>query len=488
MSFKDKLKTAYSQKVTAPKGYQEIEEKVTIKKTHYYTIRTLKFSAIAAVSLVGIFVLTVAGSFLISSMRFEENAADSVKKARFSMYDTKLIESATFKQINEVTYDTQKYNEKIDDDFVRYVNKFTEKTYAGFKKENNFAYSPLMLYTQMDLISLALSTDETINEMDLALGTNDYALRERNIYNAMLNNSFVDKVEKSTVQTKNAVFYDSLRADSPINPTFLNGLKNRRAEVYGLSYDSSYDVDNILKWIDQSVNEDGFLKKDDLNIDKDTFMTFVSSLYFDSTWYEKYTTQKTKDSIFHLGNEYTVTTKFMNHVIFSTYEDFGDYVAVRDNYKNGYYVQYFVPKKVEDSIFDLLPDDFLSKEANEKEYRPVSLSVPKFETTCMTDISEIIKGAGINKMYDAKGNCLTNACETPTFSYSYIKSTRQKTQVSFNEDGTVVKSITFSIVNGGKSAGGGYLIELNQPFVYCIKDSSNLPLVLGAITDPTKKE
>ena len=28
MSFKDKLKTAYSQKVTAPKGYQEIEEKV----------------------------------------------------------------------------------------------------------------------------------------------------------------------------------------------------------------------------------------------------------------------------------------------------------------------------------------------------------------------------------------------------------------------------------------------------------------------------
>ena len=93
---------------------------------------------------------------------------------------------------------------------------------------------------------------------------------------------------------------------------------------------------------------------------------------------------------------------------------------------------------------------------------------------------------GIEKMYESTGNCLENAVESSGFLYSYIQHTKQKTTVSFDEDGTVVKTITFSLGAGGTSSAPGSDVNLNQPFVYCIKDRSGLPLVLGAITNPTK--
>ena len=491
MSFKNKLKEAYSNKVTTPRGYQELNNKVEIKKTHHNAFKTIKWVSIGTLSLVGTFVLVVASVAIFSSMQIHESIADSVKKARFSMYDTNLLESETFKHLNNITYDQEKKNEPISEDFVTYVNSFTEKTYQGFDKTSNFAYSPLMAYTQMDLISLALSDDEAIAEVNAALGTSDIELRGTNVRNAMLNNSYANKEYKSTVQTKNAVFYDPYRTESEINQNFLTGLTARRAEAYSVSYNLDKDIDNILKWIDESVNENGFLSRDDLDIDKYTFMIFVSSLYFDNSWSNKYVAKDTRDDTFHLSNGETVTTKFMNHVIHNEYCDFGDYVSVKDDYRFGYYVEYFVPKKLEDNIFDVLPNDFLTKEV-EPRHAPISLSVPKLDMTCKGDITDIIKGTGIQKMYEYKPghHYIDNACETPNFDdASYVKCTKQKTSVSFDEDGTVVKSITFSVANGTDSMpfNNGYQVTLNQPFIYCIKDRDGLPLVLGAVNNPIEK-
>ena len=487
MSFKNKLKEAYSQKVTAPKDYKELQEKVEIKETRHYLFKALKLTGLCALGSVGVFVLAIGATVLFSSMHINENVADSVKKARFSMYDTNLIESETFKYLNSVTYDAAKTDLELDPEFITYVNNFAEKTYSGFDKTSNFAYSPLMVYTQMDLISLALSTPETINEMNTALGTEDTALRGRNVYKAMMNNSYANKEQRSTVQAKNAVFFDHERALSNINPTFLEGLTNRRAEVYDMRFGSAYDVNNILKWIDQSVNEDNFITKEDLDIKDDTFIAFISSLYFDNAWQKKYVSKDTKDDTFYLSDGSTVTTKFMNHTIFTEFKDFGDYVSVTDYYKYGYNVEYFVPKKIEDDIFNLLSADFLTKEQVEKRDQPVSLSMPKFEAACKNEITDIVKGAGIETMYKGMpNNCLENAVETPSFLYSYIQHTKQKTTVSFDEDGTVVKTVTFSMGAGGMDGTPGSDVNLNQPFVYCIKDRSGLPLVLGAITNPTK--
>ena len=147
-----------------------------------------------------------------------------------------------------------------------------------------------------------------------------------------------------------------------------------------------------------------------------------------------------------------------------------------------------MPKKLEDNIFNVLPNDFLTKEVEPK-YTAISLSVPKLDMTCKSDITDIIKGTGIQKMYgyEPGHSKLDNACETPNSGdASWVKLTQQKTSVSFDEDRTLVKSITFSIGNGTDSyhPSNGYEVTLNQPFVYVIKDSNGLPLVLGTVNNP----
>ena len=89
---------------------------------------------------------------------------------------------------------------------------------------------------------------------------------------------------------------------------------------------------------------------------------------------------------------------------------------------------------------------------------------------------------GLSNIY--QGNHLLNALNG-WYVYSYLSYTKQKTVVSFDEDGSVVKSVTMSMENAGKAIGEhGYHVTLNQPFVYCIKDTQGLPLVIGSVIDP----
>lgn len=482
MSFKKKLIDAYNQKVTKPDDYQEIESRVPVIKTHHYLFTSIKISAIVAASLVGVLILTAGGFILASSMHTTESTK-SIKKARFSVYDTNLAKSETFKTLNNITYSEEKEYNQIDNEFVNKVNTFAANSFINFNKSGNLAYSPLMLYTQLDLISLAVSDDQTQEQFDNALLSNDSNFRASNINKAMRNNFFVNQTLKSTVQAKNAVFIEEkLGAD----PAFVEGLTARRAEAYELNFQDDKDVQNILNWASQSVNEENFLKKEDLEIQIDTAMMFLSSLYFDNTWSSKFKTQDTKVDDFYLSNSETIQTKFMNHAYYGQVDEYEKYVAVTDYYNSSYSIQYFVPKDTKDNIFDILPNNFLDKKEESNHYM-VSLSLPKFAITSQCKLNEVVEKLGVTNPYVKYSNHLKRAFQdADSIVYSYLVYTKQKTTVSFDEDGTVVKSITFSMGAAGKAGPmrGGYEVKLNQPFVYCIRDGSGLPLLVGTVTNP----
>ena len=112
------------------------------------------------------------------------------------------------------------------------------------------------------------------------------------------------------------------------------------------------------------------------------------------------------------------------------------------------------------------------------------------ELTCSSKLTDVAKDLGITNPYVFHSNHLKNAFrDGELLEYSYLNYSKQKTSISFSEDGTVVKSLTMTMGAAGKAAEphrDGYKIELNQPFVCCIRDRSGLPLILGAVTNPTK--
>ena len=487
MKLDKKLKESYNKQVSKPEDYQNLANNLNIKKTHHTFFRTLKISGLVAASLVGTFVLVVAGSFLISSIQTVDNFK-SVKKARFSIYDTNLVKSATFKSLNNIEYTEEMENRTINENFVNSLNSFASNSFSKMEKNNNIAYSPLMFYTQLDLISCAVSDEETATQFDDALLINNASERQTNIYNAMRNNFFVNAQNKNTVQAKNAVFVHS---EFGANEQFVNDMSVRNTEIYEMDFQNSQDVNKAVDWINQSVNEPGFIDSNYLEIKEDSALLFASTLYFDNSWSHKFKTEDTKEDDFYLADGTTIKTKFMNHVTYTHVNEYDEYISTYDNYSSGYSIQYFVPKDINDNIFNLLPSNFLdvSNEKNE-DYAMVSLSLPKMELTCSSKLTDVAKDLGITNPYVFHSNHLKNAFrDGELLEYSYLNYSKQKTSISFSEDGTVVKSLTMTMGAAGKAAEphrDGYKIELNQPFVYCIRDRSGLPLILGAVTNPTK--
>ena len=71
----------------------------------------------------------------------------------------------------------------------------------------------------------------------------------------------------------------------------------------------------------------------------------------------------------------------------------------------------------------------------------------------------------------------------------YIQKIKQKNEVEFNEDGSIVKSVTMaSFGNGGKAApmeNDTLDVKLNQPFIYIIRDINGTPIFVGHVDNPT---
>ena len=142
MSFKKKLSKEYNQIVKQPEGYEVIEQEISIKKTHHQLFKTLKISGIVTASAMATLVVVLCGAFLLSNMRFEESGSKSIRKARFSIYDTELVKRETFEKLNDIKYTKEKENNRIDESFLNAVNSFAENSFALLNKNENAIYQP----------------------------------------------------------------------------------------------------------------------------------------------------------------------------------------------------------------------------------------------------------------------------------------------------------------------------------------------------------
>ena len=71
----------------------------------------------------------------------------------------------------------------------------------------------------------------------------------------------------------------------------------------------------------------------------------------------------------------------------------------------------------------------------------------------------------------------------------YIQTMKQRNEVEFNEDGSMVKSVTQTSFGAAMSAAphehDTLEVDLNQPFIYIIRDINDTPIFVGHVDDPT---
>ena len=474
MNLKNKIKQDLESKLDINLSFDisklEVNEKRVINPR-----KVIKYTSLALASS-----LLIAFMVPIINMLDVDTTYNEVKR-RYSLNEIEILNNTSFQKMNEVKYPSSKREiYGVSEDYKNALNNFTNNVYNELDKDN-VSFSPLGLYSNLNIISLASDNESLLNQFDDVLGLNK-SLRRENFKNMYRSNFFAN--EEGTLQMYNAVFQSN---KWKYNEDFINELSEYYTESYVLDFDSNSDVNKMLDWIDSTLNEHNYLSKKDLEINELTALYFFTSIYFNNEWNKRYlSSDNYRDDFYNLDGS-KVTKEYMNHIVKSPVYIYDDYISVYDSYKNNMSIQYIVPKEVNANIYDLVNDvNFLYEDESKlNENYFIDLSVPKFDFESNIDFKDILKSIGLDELFNA--NSLNRAFEYVDengFSLEYIK---QKNNVEFSELGTVIKSFTISM--GAKGTSLAPLdtftleVKLNSPFIYVIRDVNGLPLYIGNVSN-----
>lgn len=429
---------------------------------------------------------------------FKEEESVTEYKRSYSFNEIKNIEKNTFRKINDVTFPHSKNpvkTELTDDEVNAYAN-FSNNTYHALvnsSNQKNISYATVGLYSLLNELVEASSGEELTTDLNNLLGL-DSTSRIAFYKKVMKANSFANK--ENTTQLKNAAFFNN-RYD--YNEDYVNTLTKLYCQAFQLSFKN--DVDKMVDWVNQAVNDSKFIDEKFLELSDDSELYLFSTLYFKNMWQDKYLAQDNVKDKFYLSNGSTISTTFMKHsYMVESYYDYGDYISVRDFYDQGNAsITYLVPKKTKDNIFDLTKDvnffleDETKKVKDESEFPnwfTVNLKTPKFKLKCDLNFKESLSDLGFAKMFDENYDSFKNAFnDEDLLGYNmYISVMKQRNEVEFSEDGTIVKSVSMAGISKSESApfidSKTLDIDLNQPFIYIIRDINDTPIFVGHVDNP----
>lgn len=456
--------------------------------------RPLMKLIVASVAVVAVASLIVGGAFALGIFRTEESVKTSNR--RYSLNEIRIAESNTFKKLNTVSYPDGNAPSPIrtTEEENKAYNNFSNLTYHSLvntSKKDNMSYSVVGLYSIINEMTNATSREELKEKFNILLGLNESS-RVTFYDKVMKANSFAS--DESTIQLKNSAFFNN---EFNYNQEFVNSLTKLYCEAYQIDFET--EANKMVEWVNQAVNSKDFIDDKFLEINDETQLYLFSTLYFKNAWANKYLSENNIKDDFYLTSDKTVKATYMNHSYLSqSYYDYGSYISVKDYYFSGRAsVTYLVPKKVEDNIFDLTKDVNIFEEKEENIVKNegyghimVNLSTPKFTTKSDVDFQKCLDNLGFGDIYNPNIDSFKNAFDDVKLEdYNiYIQKIRQKNEVEFNEDGSIVKSITMASFGAGSAApmkNDTLDVKLNQPFIYIIRDINGTPIFVGHVDNPT---
>ena len=476
-----------------------------VKKYRNPIRRAAIFVPLGALSVV---VLTPFAFFFIMSIQSKPNFR--IDKVSYVLHTQKEKNQETFRSLNNIEYPNRAYSYKaVSEEYRDKVNAFSLELARGVNLRENTVFSPLAAYLALDNASYA--GDEATRALyDEAMGGEN--IRNAGYTATMQTDFFLE--ESMSNQIYHGQFFN---VEHPLGvlpeQEYIDHLTSRSVEAYEASF--SKDLGKIASWVNGKLGEE-FARAEDFAFTDDSMMAQITLNYFKGKWLRTFYKENTSKRVFHGEEDYYVpmmTHTYSEYVARNINEvtrghgayEYDKYFSVYDNYLHDYSIQYLIPKKESDNIFDLLEGVdyltekkenyfFLAKEGD-GELRPgtyhknIELSVPKFSLRKKVDLKDSLAQAGLGKLFDrsASNHALGHLLQGKDEYGSWLEKIEQTSNIEFNENGTIAKSLTFVAFGAAGAAAPaetGLIVELNQPFVYVIRDPNDLPLYIGSVVNP----
>jgi serine protease inhibitor len=367
--------------------------------------------------------------------------------------------------------------------FIDSTAEFSIEMFKQYAGEENAVYSPTPLYLALGLV-LNGAEGETKEELIAALGKYDVTAEELNLYYK----SLMAQLEQNTKDTKlnisNSIWYDNhfnvKNRFLETNKTYFN------ADAYKVDFRAPETPGAINNWVKKATENK--IDKMVEEIDPQVVMMLFSSIYFNSSWEQKFIKNNTRVGVFNINDTLKVNTDFMNKKEEMKYINNENEQGVFLPYSGGKFAFMAVmPNETVDmkQYISELNKDSISEKLNSLRTGEVKLSLPKFEIEYGKSLETALKALGIKEMFSresadlsAMGNSIGNL---------YVSDVLQKTYIRVDEEGAEAASVVKVEIRTTSVAIDEVSINFNRPFIYAILDTeTNLPIFLGIMNNPQK--
>lgn len=377
------------------------------------------------------------------------------------------IETSATNLMSDIT--PQKIEINASEDTAEAAVNFAAELFAKSAADGeNTLVSPVSV-----LYALAMTANgaggETLQQLEQAFGT------DVNSLNHWLA-EYMAYLAGDEVSVSNSIWYrDSFvphRNFLQTNADFFN------AGLYSAPFDNS-TVKDINSYVKKSTN--GMIDKIIDDIEPATVMMLINALTFEAQWQEKYKNSRIHEGEFYAYDGTTQQADYMysEESVYLTDENTTGFAKY---YKGGDYA--FVALLPDESIsIDTYIDGFTGEKLNNllknRRATEVEVVIPQFESEYSTQLKDVLKAMGIERLFSENSADLSSMGETDT--NLFVSSVLHKTYISVDKQGTKAAAVTLVAADNATAISMIPFVRLDRPFVYMIVHTdSNVPLFIGA--------
>lgn len=175
--------------------------------------------------------------------------------------------------------------EETDPELVDSLWEFTSLTQELLESEDNEVYSPLSLYLALSML-LPATSETTHDELLEGLSISSTENFEENIQPLLKKNNILDDEEDYASLLTNSIWLQNDRDD--YDEEILEVLENRYQAMHQFTdFKNEEKTKELIEaFIDAQTN--GFIQELDLNIDSNTVLLLLNTLYFKDQWQEQF--------------------------------------------------------------------------------------------------------------------------------------------------------------------------------------------------------
>ena len=395
-------------------------------------------------------------------------------------------------------FDSEKYDEDWDAWWESYQEKTADMTdpatlthwfttsiptlMQNAGKENRVC-SPLNIYMALSMLA-AVTGGETRQQILDALGAESLDALQKQAAQLWAENSWDDGLVTSTLA--NSIW---LRDGYNYNSETLQKLGE---DFYASAFSGEMGSDaynNILRdWINEHTGNLLAEQAGKLELNADTVLALVSTLYYSASWHDKFSSAATTQDVFHAPNG-DVSTDFL-HSSDSNTVYYGDgFSAIGLSLENSGRMWLLKPDEGVDAAELLQNEDTLgfllaNGEWSQTQRAIVNLSLPKFDVSSDLDILDTLAQLGMTDVLDGIKSDFTPL--TAANDSLALTQAKHAARVKIDEDGCEAAAYTILGVEATAMMGPEDEIDftLDNPFVFAITGIDGLPLFVGLVNQP----